>query len=74
MIVSGRAEMAPDSGTPAAAQLDLRYRLATQVADGYAGAGFTAVLRDVVLGPELARYVDMITTRLRYLVDTDLRS
>lgn len=68
MIVSGREEVAPDSGGSAAAQLGLRYRLATQVADGYAGAGFTAVLQDIVLGPELARYVDMITTRPRYLV------
>ncbi|MCW6010569.1 AAA family ATPase [Micromonospora sp. CPCC 205371] len=68
MIVSGREEISPDSGARAVAQLELRYRLATQVADGYAEAGFTAVLQDIVLGPELPRYVDMISTRPRYLV------
>ena len=68
MIVSGRAEMSPGLRPEELAQLWLRYRLAVATADGYANAGFTAVVQDVVLGPELAGYVDLIATRPRYLV------
>jgi hypothetical protein len=55
MIVSGGQALTPDEAAEATAQLWLRYRLAAMVADGYAGAGFTAVLQDVVLGPDLPR-------------------
>jgi chloramphenicol 3-O-phosphotransferase len=65
MIVSGRASLAP--GTPLD-QLELRYRLAASVADGYAAAGFTAIVQDVILGPDLAGFVDLITTRPRHVV------
>jgi hypothetical protein len=68
MVVSNRGELTPEPTTEATAQLWLRYRLATTVADAYAEAGFTAVVQDVVLGPELAEYVDLLTTRPRHLV------
>ena len=68
MIVSGRAEMRPDHAAESLAQLRLRYRLGAMVADGYASAGFTAVVQDVILGPELAAFVDCIATRPRYVV------
>ncbi|MEU8614842.1 hypothetical protein AB0C29_43340 [Actinoplanes sp. NPDC048791] len=38
------------------------------MADGYARAGFTAVVQDMILGPDLARYVDLFTTRPRFVV------
>jgi predicted kinase len=67
MIVSGQASMAED-GAEAQRQLRLRYRLACQAADGYAQAGFTVVLQDVVIGELLREFLDGIRSRPRYLV------
>ena len=69
MIVNGRARMGPtDPPDEAVRQLRLRYRLAAQSADGYAGAGFTVVLQDIVLGGYLTEMVAMIRTRPLYVV------
>ncbi|MFI6011514.1 AAA family ATPase [Streptomyces sp. NPDC051243] len=72
MIVSGRVEYDPGAegadGDEGEAQLRLRYRLSVAAADGYAEAGFTAVVQDVVLGPELAAYVRLVRTRPLYVV------
>lgn len=70
MIVSGREEYAPDTGAggEGEAQLRLRYRLSAATADAYAEAGFTAVVQDVVLGPELPAYVRLVRTRPLYVV------
>ncbi|MEU0153111.1 AAA family ATPase [Micromonospora fulviviridis] len=63
MIVSGRAEMTAELSDEAWRQLRLRYDLAASAADRYAAAGFTVVLQDVVLGPELPALVDRIRHR-----------
>jgi hypothetical protein len=63
MIVSGWQELMPCETAEATAQLWLRYRLSAAVVDIYAQAGFAAVIQDVILGPDLTRYVDLITTR-----------
>jgi hypothetical protein len=68
MVVSGRSEMLPDAPAEAVDQLWLRYRLSAAVADGYAAAGFTTVVQDVILGPDLGAYADLIRTRPRYVV------
>lgn len=68
MIVSGREEMLPDPSPEALAQLRLRYRLSAAAADAYAEAGWTAVVQDVVLGGELARYTALVRTRPLYVV------
>ncbi len=68
MIVSGRRDLGPDQSAEATEQLWLRYRLTATVADGYARAGFTAVVQDVVLGPALTEYVDLPVTRPRHVV------
>lgn len=68
MIVRGQASIGSPLSDEAVAQLRLRYRLAGAAADGYAEAGFTVVLQDIVLGPELPAYVDGITARPRHLV------
>lgn len=68
MVVGGRAEPSTDLSTEAKAQLRLRYRLAAQVADGYASAGFTAILQDIVLGSDLTDLVASIRARPRYVV------
>lgn len=68
MIVSGRADMTPDAADEAEAQLRLRYRLATTVADEYAREGWIAVVQDVILGEHLRAFVDAVRTRPRYVV------
>ncbi|MET9656625.1 AAA family ATPase [Streptomyces sp. NPDC006510] len=68
MVVSGRAEMVPGAYEEAEAQLRLRYRLSAMTADAYAGEGWTAVVQDVVLGEELAAYVERVRTRPLYVV------
>ncbi|MEW2355813.1 AAA family ATPase [Spirillospora sp. NPDC029432] len=67
-VVNGRAEMGPEPGEEALAQLRLRHRLAAEVADSYAEAGFTAVLQDVLLGEMLPWTVERIRTRPLYVV------
>lgn len=69
MIVNGRADMGPsDPPAEAIRQLRLRYRLAAQAADGYAEAGFTVVLQDIVLGSHLTEMVAAIQARPLYVV------
>jgi cytidylate kinase len=68
MIVSDRHDLEPDQTSEAVAQLRLRYRLAATVTDGYAQAGFTAVVQDVILGPDLATFVSLLTTRPRFVI------
>jgi predicted kinase len=69
MIVNGRASMGPaDPPQEAVRQLRLRYRLAAQAADGYAAAGFTVVLQDIVLGAYLAEMAAAIEARPLYVV------
>ena len=69
MIVNGREEMGPAEPSPEALrQLRLRYALAATVADGYADAGFTVVLQDIVLGGFLADLVAAIRTRPLHVV------
>lgn len=69
MVVNGRVEMGPAEPSPEAIrQLRLRYALATSVADGYADAGFTVVLQDIVLGTYLTDMIASIRTRPRYVV------
>jgi predicted kinase len=68
MVVSGRAEMTPGEPAEARRQLDLRYEMSAHIADRYAAAGFTAVVQDVILGPDLRGYLARIRTRPRYAV------
>jgi predicted kinase len=57
MIVSGRADMTPAPSDEAIAQLRLRYDQALAAADAFVEAGITAVIDDIVVGPELERWV-----------------
>jgi chloramphenicol 3-O-phosphotransferase len=67
-VVSGRAEMGPEPTEEALEQLRLRHRLAAEVSDAYAEAGFSVVLQDVVLGEMLPWLVERIRTRPLYVV------
>ena len=68
MVVNGRIDMTPDAGPEAMTQLHLRYALAGHTADTYAAAGFDAIVQDVIVGAELAGFVDRIHTPDRFLV------
>ncbi|MEV4415145.1 AAA family ATPase [Catellatospora sp. NPDC049609] len=69
MVVNGREEMgSAQPSAEAVRQLQLRYALAATVAAGYAEAGFTVVLQDIILGEDLVRMVDRIRSRPRYVV------
>ena len=63
MIVSGQAPMTNPLSDDALAQLRLRHRLAAQVADGYAAAGFTAIVQDIVVGADLPRFLGWLRCR-----------
>ncbi len=67
-IVAGRAEMTPDPLPRAVEQLRFRYRLAASAADAYFDAGFTVAVEDVVAGPLLAEYVELIRSRPLHVV------
>lgn len=67
-IVTGRADMGPDSGPEAHRQLRLRHALTAQAADGYADAGFSVVVQDVVLGAHLPATVAALRTRPLHVV------
>jgi cytidylate kinase len=62
-IVGGRRELTPDQAPEAVAQLRLRYRLAAAAADTYAREGFTVAVEDIVAGPLLTEYVELIRSR-----------
>lgn len=68
MIVNGQSGMTPEYADEAVRQLHLRYRLAAMTADEYCAAGFTVVVQDIVMGPDLQRVVDLIRSRPRIVV------
>ena len=57
MIVNGQVAIEPPLSEVALNQLQLRYKLAAQVADSYCAAGFTVVYQDVILGAILEEVV-----------------
>ena len=68
MIVSGQAPMSSPLSAEAVSQLWLRHRLAAQVADGYAAAGITAVVQDILIGDDLSGFVGLLRHRPVYVV------
>jgi cytidylate kinase len=63
MIVSGREEMSTAPTRVALQQLGLRYRLGAATADTYFELGYSVVVQDVVLGPDLVSYANAIRSR-----------
>ncbi|RED31441.1 AAA family ATPase [Paenibacillus sp. VMFN-D1] len=68
MIVNDRKEVEPDASEEELGQLLLRYRLAAQAADTYAGSGFTVVVQDVIVGRVLEDFLSFLQSRPVYLV------
>lgn len=67
-IVSGREDMTPDASPEALEQLRLRYSLTAAAVDRYFDAGFNVVVEDVVAGPSLNNYAEMIHSRPCHVV------
>ena len=67
-IVSGRVEMTPDPPAEALDQLRLRYRLAATAAQTYTAHRFTVVMDDVVAGPLLPEFLDLVDYRPLHVV------
>jgi len=63
MVVSGREDMTVSPSPAALRQLSLRYRLGASTADAYFQQGFSVVVQDVVLGPDLVSYAKSIRSR-----------
>src|SRR5690242_5139937 len=63
MVVSGREDMTASPSPAAIRQLSLRYRLGASTADAYFQQGFSVVVQDVVLGPDLVNYAKSIRSR-----------
>ncbi|MER6003933.1 AAA family ATPase [Nonomuraea angiospora] len=68
MVVGGRAEMTPGLDGEALRQLHLRHRIAANTADLYFDAGFTPIVQDVILGPDLERFTKLIHTRPLHVI------
>lgn len=62
-IVRGRLEMSSDPSAEALDQLRLRYRMAISSAEAYCQAGFTTVLQDIIIGPMLEDFIDLVRQR-----------
>ncbi|GAB4458329.1 MAG: hypothetical protein OHK0029_19350 [Armatimonadaceae bacterium] len=68
MIVNGRAEMGFELTPEAQEQLELRYRIATEVAGIYLQSGFTVVYQDILIGKGLTEAVQRLRHHPLYVV------
>jgi gluconate kinase len=71
MVVSGRLDMRPGAGEGALRQLVLRYAGALAVASVYLRDGFDVVLEDVIIGPVLRDFLDLVPLPEFHLVFLD---
>lgn len=67
-IINGRAEMGFELSAEALAQLNLRYAIATTVAEMYLAGGFTVVYQDIIIAQTLADIVDKLRRHPLYVV------
>lgn len=68
MIVRGRDPIAPELGDEALRQLDLRQRIAANVANDYWRDDFTVVLQDIYVGSALPNVVGRLEISPLYLI------
>ncbi|MFS0557972.1 AAA family ATPase [Brevibacillus sp. 179-C9.3 HS] len=68
MIVNGREEYMPEPSEEAIRQLQLRYKITASTADTFFEEGFNVVVQDVIVGPLLGEFVEMIRNRPLYIV------
>jgi gluconate kinase len=76
MVVSGRLDMQPTAGEGPLRQLVLRYAGALAVASVYLRDGFDVVVEDVIVGPILRDFLDLVPVPEFHLVflDPDARA
>ncbi|AUS77536.1 phosphotransferase [Actinoalloteichus sp. AHMU CJ021] len=68
MVRGGREDMTPHPTQEARRQLRLRHRLTAHTADLLAEEGFTVVVEDILIGPDLTRFLATLRTRPLRLV------
>jgi cytidylate kinase len=68
MVVTGRIDMTPSPTAQAIAQLRLRYDQALAAATAFVAAGITAVIEDIVVGPELERWIALVPRPVHVVV------
>lgn len=68
MIVNGQAEMGFELSAEALAQLNLRYAIASTVAEMYLAGGFTVVYQDIIIGQTLAEIAHNLQQHPLYVV------
>jgi chloramphenicol 3-O-phosphotransferase len=68
MVRRGRVEMASTTTAEMLAQLRLRYRQITALADTYIDAGYHVVVEDVIIGAVLPEFLGLLRTRPLHLV------
>ncbi len=68
LIVNGRVAMGFELSDEALAQLNLRYDIATTVAEMYLAGGFTVVYQDIIIAQTLADIVDTLRRHPLYVV------
>ena len=71
MVVSGRADMRPGAGEAELHQLLLRYQGELAVAAVYLDAGFDVVVEDVIIGPMLPKFLELVPVPEVHLVFLD---
>jgi predicted kinase len=71
MMVNGRVDARPGSGAEALRQLALRYAGALSVADVFLSGGFDVVVEDVIVGPILRDFLDLVSVPEFHLVFLD---
>lgn len=68
MVEAGDVNLTPAREPEAVRQVKLRYDAAALVAQHYADAGFDFVYTDIILGPDVTRWLDSITNAERHLI------
>jgi predicted kinase len=68
MLVTGRIDMTPSPAAQAIAQLRLRYDQALAAATAFVDAGITAVIDDIIVGPELERWIGLVARPFHLVV------
>ena len=71
MMVSGRFDMRPNAEAEALRQLALRYAGALSVADVFLNGGFDVVVEDVIVGPVLRDFLELVPVPEFHLVFLD---
>lgn len=68
MIVKGNIKMTPEHSQSAVEQLQLRYKMAAQIAEMYYKSGFSVVVQDTYLGKEVVSFLEAFESKPVYYI------